>query len=492
MSAAANPERQTVPAVAPPLAQRRPPRCPDYVEVTTVDELLPYLEVVARRPYNQGLHPSWDIQRGERVLLQVDNWHDPLCIEAAVKTIERFGATCTVETKDRGPIPQFEGHDEVEFFLDFTKELAELMDRWHELEATADYDKVLWGFGGPILGDTKFRIQRMPFITPEMLANQAHLMPIEVLHALDEWTWQRISHAERVHITDPEGTDLSYTNHARYYDHERRFFDPGLIAEWFPGNEDYAKRPLQGHIWGKPWVYLPQEFEDGRGVIAGTMNHIGPHPAIRMTVRDSKVQEIEGGGRYGDKLRALQERTESMQFPGHPSKGLLHWWEASIGTNPKIHRPRRDYLKGWTCGLYERMRSGVVHIGFGTIVSSEPEREAIRQGLPAGHFHVHLYFPTIEAEMVGGGTETVVDAGRLVGLDDPEVREVAAKYGDPDELLAEQWVPAIPGINMDGDYRRDYAEDPLDWTMTELHVCRRWHHLYMKMISGDGGQHGGH
>ena len=63
---------------------------------------------------------------------------------------------------------------------------------------------------------------------------------------------------------------------------------------------------------------------------------------------------------------------------------------------------------------------------------------------------------------------------------------LTSKFGDPDELLNEDWIPAIPGLNMDGDYWRDYAPDPMDWTMTELHVCRRWHHLYTKMISTEG------
>ena len=31
--------------------------------------------------------------------------------------------------------------------------------------------------------------------------------------------------------------------------------------------------------------------------------------------------------------------------------------------------------------------------------------------------------------------------GHLTVLDDPEVRRVAAKYGDPDELLREDWIP---------------------------------------------------
>jgi hypothetical protein len=35
----------------------------------------------------------------------------------------------------------------------------------------------------------------------------------------------------------------------------------------------------------------------------------------------------------------------------------------------------------------------------------------------------------------------VVEDGHLMALDAPEVREIAAKYGDPDDLLAEDWIP---------------------------------------------------
>ena len=76
------------------------------------------------------------------------------------------------------------------------------------------------------------------------------------------------------------------------------------------------------------------------------------------------------------------------------------------------------------------------------------------------------------------------------------MRAIAARYGDPDALLSEDWVPAIPGINMEGDYWRDYANDPTDWTLTELHICEKWHNLHMKMVAPPGAdgarQHGRH
>jgi hypothetical protein len=133
------------------------------------------------------------------------------------------------------------------------------------------------------------------------------------------------------------------------------------------------------------------------------------------------------------------------------------------------------------------MRSGIIHIGYGSVISSAPETEATLAGLPnIGHWHVHPNYPTLTLEGADGTRENLIEDGRLKALDDPDIRRLAEKYGNPDRLLEEDWIPAVPGINMDGDYWRDYAQDPTAWTMAELDVCRRWHHLYMKMITPSG------
>ena len=73
-----------------PLSALRPPRCPPFVEITDADQLLPYLEHVAQRPYNHGLNACWDLKPGERVLLRVDNWHSDLVIQACQKILEKY------------------------------------------------------------------------------------------------------------------------------------------------------------------------------------------------------------------------------------------------------------------------------------------------------------------------------------------------------------------------------------------------------------------
>ena len=47
----------------------------------------------------------------------------------------------------------------------------------------------------------------------------------------------------------------------------------------------------------------------------------------------------------------------------------------------------------------------------------------------------------------------------MTSLDNPEVRALASRYGNPDELLQEDWRPGMPGINQPGNYA-DYAQDP--------------------------------
>ena len=467
----------------PPLTSLRPPRCPPFVEVTNPDQLLPYLEHVAQRPYNHGLNACWDLQPGERVLLRVDNWHSDLVIQACQKILEKYGVKYEIKKIDRGPVPQWIGTDEVDYYLFRTKELAEWMDWWEEEEKKQQYDKILMGYGGPVLAERFIKIQRMPFITPEILASPAHAMPIEVLNAIDRWTWDRVRTCKRARIVDPEGTDIEFTNHAGYWDSNREFYDPDLTARTWTTNEHFGKQYLPGHITGRPWMFLPGK-EDGNGVIAGTTNHIAPCDWTQLIVENSKIVQINEGGEFGDKLRKLQAETDDIQYPEFPGKGLLYWWEASIGTNPHVHRPRKDFPSGFVNCLYERVRSGVIHMGFGTIISSMAERRAARAGNLVGHWHLHLYFPTYTMEREGDN-ETLIENGRLGALDDPAIRKLCAKYGDVDLWLDESWNPAVPGLNMEGDYWDHYGRDPLHWVKTELEVCRNYHPLFMKMTGAD-------
>lgn len=456
------------------------PRCPHLSTPTRVADLLPYLDAVARRPYSPGLWPAWDLQPGERVLLRVTNWHDPMVVEATRQILERYRTDFTVEVEDKGPIPHWQGHDEVEYYLARVKELARWMDEWEEYDRLGTYDKILMGYGGPILRERQTKIQRMPFIVPEQVASPAHLLPAEVLIAIDEWTWERVRAASTVHLTDPEGTDLRFTNHDAYWNQARTVYNRSYVERSYSQNVAYGETYLPGHIWGRPHFHIPQE--DGTGVVAGTMNHIAPYPRMELQLDRSVITEIRGGGEFGRKLREVMADTAGVEYPGFNSPGIMHWWEASIGTNPKVHRPRVGYAQGYNCGLYERMRSGIVHIGFGTVISSDQEREAARDDKLVGHWHVHLNYPTYVAEGTPDGDVAIIENGHLKALDDPKVRAIAARHGDPDELLTEDWIPAIPGLNLPGDYDRDYAADPMEWTMAELNICHRWHPLFMRMI----------
>ncbi|PYR06650.1 MAG: hypothetical protein DMG00_18195 [Acidobacteria bacterium] len=49
---------------------------------------------------------------------------------------------------------------------------------------------------------------------------------------------------------------------------------------------------------------------------------------------------------------------------------------------------------------------------------------------------------------------------RLRRPDQPEVRALASRCGNPDQLLTEDWRPEIPGLNAPGDYMADYAPNP--------------------------------
>jgi len=82
--------------------------------------------------------------------------------------------------------------------------------------------------------------------------------------------------------------------------------------------------------------------------------------------------------------------------------------------------------------------------------------------LPDDHgWHIHNLLPTYRVKVRGTKSSwiTLIDKGELTAFRSPEVRALASRYGDPRDVLSDDWAPHLPGINAPGRYE-DYAKDP--------------------------------
>ena len=421
-----------------------------------LEALLPFARHLIKGPsVRRSLPAGYGIRAGEKVLVAVDSWQDPLLVQAIVQAIREEGATADLVTMDMGPDRELDEHDEIRTFMGNTpwgKEPIEPPTWRTDIEALTEkmgYNLLIRGLGGPT-PKTNFRYEGIPWISREIFASQAVTFPYDLWGLLQKKSWDTIwknARGGRVRVTDPEGTDYSFTFLEEHFDKPRYGF---------------TSEPFWGHLHGHP---LPPYSggEDAAGVVAGTLNHWGrPFSHIKVHVEKGQVQRVEGGGKYGEAWRQLLEATKNITYPDYPRSGLFWLWETAIGTNPKFFRPY-NVLNRSRGTVYERLRSGIIHVGFGTRILSPSEDWAREKGVSFGHIHVHLNFATYELTTKSGQKFKIIDRGHLTSLDDPEVIALAKKFGDPKELLKEAWIPQVPGISSEGDYWKDYAPNPAAW-----------------------------
>ncbi len=276
--------------------------------------------------------------------------------------------------------------------------------------------------------------------------------PTDVWRLTEDKIMQLLPWIEEVHIYDPEGTDVRFSltqEEAQLW--AKAAFQPNHIF----------LNPLQGtraayYRYGLHGVIVPK----ANGVVAGTQvgsGRPGVFPSMKIYLKDGLVTHIEGGGRLKEIYDAYlsNEELSNAQPPHFPKKGFFWFYEVSFGTNPKF--------TSTNTGMGAGGRSGVFHWGFG-IEHGNPEiaQYLKEHNLPNDHVdRFRTYFSTYEVKLRGKNRWfKFVDRGRLSLLDEPEVRALASRYGNADEILQERWVPDIPGINAPGDYFRDYARDP--------------------------------
>ena len=422
--------------------------------VVALDDLLTVARDVARqeevRRTAAGFVGYGATKPGDRVLIGVDSQTDPAITHAVAQALREMGASVDVVVAQVADDREFGQLDEIAVAMR-RQPWTENPRRWEgtpwieDLAASRGYDLLIHGKGGAI-PKVSHRYEGFPWVVTDHFDAPSNLFPRPLHRLINERTWARITEhtGSRLLLTDPEGTNLGLTIlDAPFRDTTRH---------------DYGLSPKWGHLMAHPPTPIERE-DDTRGTIAGTLNHFSqPFPRIEVDIERARMTGIRGGGEYGAAWRALEDESKDTQYPCFPEPGLFWIWEIAIGTNPKIVRPRN--IRHLSSGGFEweRRRAGIIHCGIGTRWRSSEEVWAGRQGLLYGHLHVHLMAATLVVQTPRGDIP-VIEGGRLSAYDDPEVRDLAATFGDPDLLLRDDWIPEIPGVTVPGDYQ-EYAADP--------------------------------
>jgi ribosomal protein L7Ae-like RNA K-turn-binding protein len=301
--------------------------------------------------------------------------------------------------------------------------------------------------------------------------NKASSFPGDVWRLAEERVLEAIPWADRVEASDPEGTNMHFEvteEEAKIwasgaYNQGHLFLSPYQATGRFPFSVvDY---PAIQKKWNPPILSRVT------GVFAGTSNHAGNYPRIEVTVKDGYVTDVKGGGTFGELWREFLKYPgiNDLKYPYQDRPGYWWFYEAGLGTNPKFFKRPDELMEG--NNQSERNNAGVIHWGFGGSVIHDPDKAEEskawidfpkQHGLPKDHWwHIHNTLVTYRLHVRGTKNTwmTVIDKGEMPAYKSPEIRALASRYGDPSEVLAEDWAPYLPGINAPGRYE-DYAKDP--------------------------------
>jgi hypothetical protein len=347
------------------------------------------------------------------------------------------------------------------------------------LDEHPEVDRVFFRTGGRTLTRSSLKHQGKKLIGNYTYMNQYDLMsqvpnvPADVWRMLEGKVIDPLGYVDRYEATDPEGTAL----YGDVTEEEARSWAEGsyqqghlyMLPSQSSGRYPYSR--INYPATGTNWIE-PKQMRT-TGIVASTNSHATNHARIEVHIKDGYIQKVIGGGLYGDGMRlSLQyPNINDVTWPFMKQPGFWWLYEAGTATNPKYFKHPGEILDGGN--MSERNAGGVIHWSFGVEVQNGPEpgntmkspvtlKFAEDTNLPVGHgMHHHNLLPTYQVRLRDTGNWlTLIEHGQLRSYDDPEVRALTSRYGDPDVLLRRDWIPELPGITVPGDYNRDYARDP--------------------------------
>jgi hypothetical protein len=453
-------------AFTPQLSAQRSGKAPVIPHITSADQLVPFAKIIVQRDYI-GQRLGYSIKGGERVLYQVTGDVHPWVNEAFVRALKELGCSVDVVIRDNPKITYDEWYAQIPAMIQerLTMDLNERPKKRFGFrgsgppspprppgvevsdEVAKRYDVVI----GP-QNEVPGLSGSIPWVTPELLANEGAVYPGDLMDLIDAKAWAVLRNAERVEISDLQGSQASFTWFPEWWEIAEgthpKIKSPAAESTFNalrPGRSEYAI--FAGHLMGHPREGAI-EGTDFRGKLVATVGQDEQGEKITINHDKGQITSIEGGGVYGDFWRKALEYTKDIQYPGYFKPGTGWMSEFSIGTNPKIFGPvdvpeLRDVpgrdLRKIRWGI-ARDEAGMVHAGYGARGASWYND---KMDLPTNHYHVRLYLVTYTVHTRDGKTVKLLDNGYLTALQDPEVRKLAATYGDPDRMLDVAWFPEL-------------------------------------------------
>jgi len=343
------------------------------------------------------------IKKGENILIVADSLADELVVDLTATVARGQGAKVVVCWIEFNPLQTMGGGKIIDNALKGADKLLRftfaLSHDKGTVEACQEYGLRMYGVTNP---------------TRDFLASEAARFPVELMIEIQRETVQRARKARNIHITDEKGTDFTAEGRPENWSSEIRPKDfKGDYKNWDMDLELTGNYPMT--FPGSMTGLIPPENGNGT-VVFDVFSGIGVcKTPLRLTCKDNYFTSIEGGE---------EAETLKRMWKGVPHANYLV--EIMWGLHPKC----RNILEQKPLPNEAERRAGNLHIGTGNrrLMSMRPFKEKSKTQYHLDGFIVN---PTVTI-----GNDVLIDKGRLAVFDDPRIRDIAKKYGDPDKLLA--------------------------------------------------------
>jgi leucyl aminopeptidase (aminopeptidase T) len=342
------------------------------------------------------------VEVGERVLVLADDQTDREVARAVFEAARATGADVTFVEMPRPDSAWAEPSEVVLGAMKQAQKCLSLALVYHDRRTTIarrEYGMAMFFLLPPV---------------PATLFGPASYYPIELCAEIGRQCASRLRAAREIRITSRRGTDVR-----ALLDPRNCTADPGgWLEAWDPGRV-IGRTPGEGSNTFPPGVVLAYPDPASVEGVAIFEHHVDVGPvASHLAVCYENGRAVGAQGEGAEQLAAIVDGVEYATDVAE-----LAW-----GTNP--HQTLTLDTK--RNPIDAERHAGTVHVGMGPspIFGSRTTSR------------LHLDGLVVKPSVFLDGQAIMVD-GHLVVLDLPEVREAAARFGDPDELLRERF-PITP------------------------------------------------